>query len=339
MTPCHYQRRRTVARGVLLAFAVIAGCSVTGGTPAVRGSVRDTLLLDISTAKFLGDKEERPEIASLYDGRELEVRAVPDEGGDDAAFRRAFQWQDQEEERLRWSVAGSLDALDQDSLYKQYLDPKCGIVPVESVRKRPLPPPARFSVSPSKRFAIYQPEYVSDFDLAGLLVDLQSRTASAVFCRIQPVVTRWSPDGRFVAYGTHRDSSPRYADRDAEGKQIEVPRDPHFPTETLTLVDAETGKVVWRVPLADAVEDLTWARSSDKLVVLEKPSRWGFWPWEILAASAGHPIPHDTLSLEWFDRSGALSGSAVVARDLRYGRGRLRWTPGVAEEASAAASR
>jgi hypothetical protein len=325
----------------LLGILAVAGCSVTRSTSGPAGTVRDTLLLDISTTKFWSGVQARAEVATLHDGREVEFQSVPHDASDPAPwFQRAFAWEDEEQDLFRSSVASSLEALDQESLYRLYLDESCIGVSPERVRKRAPFPPSRFYVSPNKRLAIYQPKALGgNFDLAGLLVDLRSRKASPLFCRIRPVVTKWSPDGRFIAYGTHRDSSPTYEDRDPEGKKIEVTRDPYFPTETLSLVDVETGKVMWRARLADRVQDLTWARNSDKIVVLEKSGRVGLWPWELLFALAGHPVPYDTFSMEWFDRSGVSSGSTVVVRGLTYGSGRLRWSPAPVEELSATASR
>ncbi|OGQ35611.1 MAG: hypothetical protein A3G39_01855 [Deltaproteobacteria bacterium RIFCSPLOWO2_12_FULL_43_16] len=91
---------------------------------------------------------------------------------------------------------------------------------------------------------------------------------------------KWSPDGRYLAISL------------VEGFKI-------TPFE-LVVIDVAAIEVVFRYknPGDNWIEDIAWIPDSKTLAVICKSERTGLWPWELLAAIAGHPIPHNSFYLE-----------------------------------------
>lgn len=73
------------------------------------------------------------------------------------------------------------------------------------------------------------------------------------------------------------------------------------------------------------IDDVAWMKDSKRLLVLQRTERTGLWPWELFAAAAGHPIPHNSLYLARLDLpSGILSESDTpLVRNVTYAFGWL----------------
>ena len=73
------------------------------------------------------------------------------------------------------------------------------------------------------------------------------------------------------------------------------------------------------------IDDLAWQSGSPSLFVLQRTERTGLWPWELLAAVAGHPIPHNSLYLARLDVPTAILSEAQtpLLRNVTYAYGWL----------------
>jgi hypothetical protein len=95
----------------------------------------------------------------------------------------------------------------------------------------------------------------------------------------------------------------------------------------LRVVDARTGATRLQETSAKSrsISDLAWERDSQSVVVVEASERFSVSPLGILAAIAGHPIPHSafysarlTVSSEKF-----VEAELPLVGDIRYGNARI----------------
>lgn len=97
-------------------------------------------------------------------------------------------------------------------------------------------------------------------------------------------------------------------------------------TEVLVLAWPDQKPIVQR-KLSDSrfIDDLAWRPDSPTLLILQGTERIGLWPWELLAAAAGHPIPHNNVYFARLDvPTGVLSeAQAPLLRNITYAYGWL----------------
>jgi hypothetical protein len=71
--------------------------------------------------------------------------------------------------------------------------------------------------------------------------------------------------------------------------------------DQLSVTD-RTGAVLctWN-PGKRRIRGFAWAPTSSSVAILDNSSRFGMGPLELLAALSGHPVPHDTIFLDFLD--------------------------------------
>jgi hypothetical protein len=69
------------------------------------------------------------------------------------------------------------------------------------------------------------------------------------------------------------------------------------------------------------IDDVEWV--NDSIGIISRDSRMGYWPWELLATLAGHPIPHNSFFLEFYSSEGKLMTSTSILKNITYGWGTL----------------
>jgi hypothetical protein len=73
------------------------------------------------------------------------------------------------------------------------------------------------------------------------------------------------------------------------------------------------------------IADLAWSPDSDFIAVLEERERWGVNPFALLAAFAGHPIPHSRFLVIVLDPKGTVLASHPIPGSYKYASGGLVW--------------
>jgi hypothetical protein len=173
-----------------------------------------------------------------------------------------------------------------------------GTVPIAAGENKPAKRD-RFYLSPDLRRALFEPEGYPVRREVGIVVDLDTLAARPLACgptAARGSHARWSPDGRTIAWVMPPDPLPEWNPFD----------------RVVVLTNAETSEELWRSDVEDRISDLAWARGSDALVVLTCSSRIGFWPLEVVAALAGHPVSHDTYSVRLLESGGRPAGPGTI---------------------------
>jgi hypothetical protein len=204
--------------------------------------------------------------------------------------------------------------------------------------------PPNFSINDQKTFAVYT------YTKPALLIDLGSMTISNAFCNKPVYHPVWDKTGQYLAHVTTTPTSNRYDEMIAVAdiKNASVIMDKRINKhieETLVVRDESSGKMTFKQwnpstrkleestntdSLSNSeridVADIAWNPSSDHIAVLTSKSRIGLWPWELLAAAAGHPISHNTFFLSIYDMTGKELLNQKVVSNVVNGRGSLVWT-------------
>jgi len=93
----------------------------------------------------------------------------------------------------------------------------------------------------------------------------------------------------------------------------------------LRIIDLNAKAVAADISFKRALGDLAWSPGGDFVAALTETVRMGFLPWELLFASAGHPVPHNGFYLEVISASGQMVGATKIVGNETYGRGRVAW--------------
>ena len=139
----------------------------------------------------------------------------------------------------------------------------------------------------------------------GLLIDLNNMSMSKAFCNDNLGNVVWDSSGKYVAY----------AKADSKNTQNKV----------ITVRDMINGKLILEKAIDDRVSGIAWAPSSEFVAVLTESERMGLWPWELLSAFAGHPVPHNSFYLTIYDISGTELMSQKIIGNITYGTGSIIW--------------
>jgi hypothetical protein len=130
----------------------------------------------------------------------------------------------------------------------------------------------------------------------------------------------WSSTGQFFAYSFQGYKS-KYILGDRPAWEIKD-RD----QATLVIVDVSTEKTLLRKNLGERyIVDLAWSSDSSHIGVIIVTPRLGVWPWELLAAMAGHPIYHNTYRIEVYDLKGNMVESKDFEGSYKLGSARIVW--------------
>lgn len=163
--------------------------------------------------------------------------------------------------------------------------------------------PSDFIINEKKTHAVYNPGYSNSF-----LIDLRNMEVSTAFCNddIDDIV--WDKTGQYVAYAS-------------SGSET---RSTKF---ILMVIDvtSSTLKFIKATDTDRTIEDIAWIPSSEYIAILSSTSRWGLWPWELLLAFSGHPVPHDTFYLSIYDIKGNELLTKEIISNVAYGWGTLVW--------------
>jgi hypothetical protein len=95
----------------------------------------------------------------------------------------------------------------------------------------------------------------------------------------------------------------------------------------LVVRDIAGDRTILRMALEKYPYDVTWSPDSSYIAVLTSTRFLGVWPWELLAAAAGHPYFHITFYLQIYDTAGNKVVDQRVKGGLKNGSGSMVWMP------------
>jgi hypothetical protein len=201
--------------------------------------------------------------------------------------------------------------------------------------------PSNFTVNEQKSFAVYS-IYPGG---PGLLIDFKNMTMSKAFCNRPVDKSVWDKTGQYLAYTTSSTSKPHEVITIKDVKNVSVLMVQHINKHVPDHVWNPSSRKIetWNPPTREfedttinsqeslpssdynVVADIAWNPSSEYIAVLTYTSRIGLWPWELLTAAMGHPIPYNTFYLSIYDTKGKKLLTHKVIGDVVYGRGSLVW--------------
>lgn len=172
------------------------------------------------------------------------------------------------------------------------------------------PKPITFEfVKPNKQFS-----YVTYNDggySKGIVLDLNTKQVYFPYCGFGGFEhSEWSKNGNYIAYSMEWSSHSKY---------------------DLIIKDIINHKTYSTIIIGERIDDITWAPDSNKIAVLFKTYRSGYWPFELLGSIFGHPTPYYSFYLKVFNVEGKELFSTEVIEDVKYGEGKLVWTTGVCD--------
>jgi hypothetical protein len=168
---------------------------------------------------------------------------------------------------------------------------------------------------PNKQFSHVICRYSSS-----VLIHLETKRVTFPFGIDDVQHIDWSSNGQLVAY-SYQGYNAKYMLGDRPQSEIRD-RD----KATLVILDTLNEKTLLKKNLGGKyIADLTWSPDSSHIGVISFKARLGIWPWELLFAMAGHPVYHNTFSLEIYDTK----GNSVEIKELEgsyiWGSARIVW--------------
>jgi hypothetical protein len=139
----------------------------------------------------------------------------------------------------------------------------------------------------------------------GFLIDVVKGEAVDTFCNENSLRNVfWDKSGRYVAY-TRRVNNNE--------------------PETLVIIDTTTSKRILERLLESQVSSIAWSSSSNHIAVVNVSSRMGTWPWQLLMAVAGHPVPYNSFTLSVYDTAGKLLLAQNIMDNVTNGHASAVW--------------
>lgn len=142
-----------------------------------------------------------------------------------------------------------------------------------------------------------------NYSYPGILINLKTGELSYPFGGEELLMPDWSRKGNYIAYCA-QDSKQKPA---------------------LSVYGIGDKKTLFQIDLKKYPADIAWSPDQSRIAVLASTRIMGLWPWELLAAAAGHPYFYHTFYLEIYDLQGQRIFQKKITGNFRNGTGRLIW--------------
>jgi hypothetical protein len=155
---------------------------------------------------------------------------------------------------------------------------------------------------------------------SSVLINLETKRVTFPFGIDDIQHIDWNSTGQFVAYSFQGYKSkymlggrPEWEIKDRE-------------RATLVILDIVNDKALLKNNLGRKyIADLTWSNDLSHIGVITFKPRLGVWPWELLGAMAGHPVYHNSFSIEVYDTKGNTVEIRELEGSYKLGSARIVW--------------